>query len=274
MSGDTFTPDWLGLREPVDHRSRAHDLAASLDGVGCAAGWSRVTDLGTGTGSNLRYLAPRLSWARRWTALDHDPRVLERVAELTGMEVRTLAGDLRGAGLDAAAGAHLVTASALLDLVTEGWLTDLARVCAGSASSPALLFALSYDGTVGWSDGGVPGDALVQDAVNRHQEGEKGMGRALGPGAAPAAARILEGAGYGVTLTPSPWILSGPGDAPLALALMDGWVEAALEVLPEREAEIRRWREGRGVDVEEGRVTLRVGHTDLLALPPGMGEAG
>lgn len=272
MSDDTFTPDWLALREPTDHRSRAHDLTDRLAAAGSAAGWSRVTDLGTGTGSNLRYLGPRLPWARRWTAVDHDPQVLARVSALTGMDVSTVTGDLRLAGLEAATAADLVTASALLDLVTEEWLVDLARVCAGSAGPPAILFALSYNGTVGWSDEGDPGDALVHDAVNRHQEGEKGMGRALGPTAAPAAAAILEEVGYAVTLAPSPWILSGASDAPLALALMDGWVEAAVEVLPERADEIRGWRSRRGEAVSQGRVTLTVGHTDLLALPGGVVE--
>ena len=58
---ETFTADWLALREPVDHRSRADDLLNVLGTWWETAGGSRIADLGSGTGSNLRYLAPRLS---------------------------------------------------------------------------------------------------------------------------------------------------------------------------------------------------------------------
>ncbi len=43
-------------------------------------------------------------------------------------------------------GRALVTASALLDLVSERWLRALAARCAGHGA--AVLFALSYDGRI------------------------------------------------------------------------------------------------------------------------------
>ncbi|MGD8498218.1 MAG: class I SAM-dependent methyltransferase, partial [Chromatiales bacterium] len=57
MSG--FSPDWLALREPLDARARS---AALVDRLRAQAprGPRRILDLGSGTGSNLRYLAPRL----------------------------------------------------------------------------------------------------------------------------------------------------------------------------------------------------------------------
>jgi SAM-dependent methyltransferase len=78
VSDETFTSDWLALREPVDHRSRDADLVASL-----AKWWRsfpsyRVLDLGSGTGSNLRYLAPRLGEQQEWTLVDRDGALLDR----------------------------------------------------------------------------------------------------------------------------------------------------------------------------------------------------
>ena len=67
---ETFDADWLALREPIDHRSRAESLLAPLCETWRARGWSRVLDLGSGAGSNLRYLASRLP-AELWVVSGH-----------------------------------------------------------------------------------------------------------------------------------------------------------------------------------------------------------
>ncbi len=38
----------------------------------------QAVDLGTGTGSNIRYLASRLGGEQRWVAVDNDPTLIER----------------------------------------------------------------------------------------------------------------------------------------------------------------------------------------------------
>ena len=71
-----FGADWLRLREPVDHRSRAEGHLPVLAEEWRRRGWSRIVDLGSGTGSNARYLAPRLPGAQQWTLVDHDADLL------------------------------------------------------------------------------------------------------------------------------------------------------------------------------------------------------
>jgi len=302
----TFPTSWLGLREPVDHRSRAHALLSPLvpflkappsappagNGGGGEGGRGHVVDLGSGTGSNLRYLAPRLDPRREgadplpWVLVDHDPELLAvAVAEAgasraTAAEgsvaapsrsvppVRAVVGDLAAEGITAMVGARLVTASALLDLVSEGWVDRMVEACRGEGA--AALFALSYDGRVAWTPAH-PLDAAVMEAVNDHQHQDKGLGPALGPGATAFAARRFREAGFRVGRAASPWVL-GPADAPLARALLDGWVEAAQEMRPDRRQEFLSWGRERQALLEEGRpFTLVVGHQDLLALPPGAG---
>lgn len=282
MADDVFEADWLALREPVDHRSRSAGLVDALLAARDADALRSVVDLGGGTGSNLRYLAPRLPALREWTVVDHDPGLLSRTEAPEGVTLRCVAGDLREEGLAEAAGVDLVTASALLDLVTRSWLAELATVCAGSGTP--LLLALSYDGTVRWRKPAVPAatgpgelldddeDRFVAEAVNRHQAGPKGMGTALGPEAWRAAAELLEAAGYRVRVVSTPWILAGEADAPLAAALVDGWVEAACQLHPDQAARIRSWGDRRVADLRAGRVAVEVGHRDLLALP-GTGRA-
>jgi SAM-dependent methyltransferase len=265
---DTFASDWLALREPADHRARSAELVGRLATAGAARGWTRVLDLGSGRGSNLRYLQPRLGWADTWTAVDHDGGLLAELVDGFAGRVHPVEGDLRREGLDAIGGSDVVTASALLDLVTSEWVAELAERSA--AAECAVLLALTWDGSVVWEDPD-PVDALVLEAVRRHQTGEKGMGTALGPGAAAATTAALRGVGFDVSVEPSPWRLSGEADARLATVLVDGWVEAAVEVRADRRNEIAAWRDRRMASIRGGAWAVRVGHHDLLALPPGDG---
>lgn len=265
MSDATFTPEWLALREPVDHRSRPQALIDLLLGAAKERSWSRALDLGAGTGSNLRYLAPRLPFIRDWTLLDQDVDLLGRIGDGPHAAVRTVTGDLSQEGLAAIGSADLVTASALLDLVSEPWVRSLVDECVRNAC--AGLFALSYDGAVDLDPPG-PGDAFVLDAVNAHQERDKGLGSALGPRAAALAATLFEAAGFRTWLVPSPWVLAGEADAALAGALVRGWVEAAAEQRPDRTDELRSWEGDRLATISSAHWEIRVGHFDLLALPP------
>jgi SAM-dependent methyltransferase len=272
VADSTFSADWLALREPVDHRSRARILADTLSLAGARSAWSSALDLGAGTGSNLRYLAPLLPFVREWTLLDHDVDLLARAsAPHPGLEVRALRGDLAAEGLEAVAGANLITASALLDLVSGAWLQSLVSRCASVRCG--VLFALSYDGEISW-EATDPDDGLVRDAVNRHQEGTKGLGPALGSRAATVARDLFVAAGYDTWLRASPWELTGPRDAALALALVEGWIAAAVEVRPDEEPRIRAWGTRRVGHVSGADYALRVGHRDLLALPSDAIEPG
>ena len=271
---ESFSPHWLALREPADHRARAADLLPPLCAAWRARGWRRILDLGSGSGSNLRYLAPKLPGAQDWTLLDHDADLLARAgAPDPAHSVTRLRGDLAREGLAAVAEAHLVTCSALLDLVSAAWLRRLASAC--RAASSGVLLALSYDGTMRWQP--FPGeppaaadDRLLERLVNAHQRRDRQPAPALGPDAAGAAAALLEDAGYRVWLRPSPWRL-GPPDAALARELVAGWERAALEIADDAEQarRVRAWAARRRATIAGGSFLLEVGHRDLLALPPG-----
>lgn len=263
---ERFEASWLQLREPVDHRSRATGLIAPLRAWWAAREATSVLDLGAGTGSSLRWLAPHLPGPQRWTLVDHDVDLLRRATSPgADVEVHRVVGDLADAGLARVPGADLVSASALLDLVSDPWLGALVDAC--SDAGCAALFALTYDGTIAWSGRQDPLDEVVREAVNFHQRRDKGLGRALGPTATGVAERLFGALGYETLVEPTPWTL-GPDDAALCLALIGGWAGAAAEQRPAQSASIHDWAMRRRADVLGADFALVVGHRDLLALPP------
>jgi hypothetical protein len=265
-----FSADWLALREPSDARARSAAVTRAIADRLEAASDLHVLDLAAGTGANVRYLDGRLRGDRRgrhWLLVDNDPGLLARAAALVGpgVSVETRVMDLSAAFEPAAAnlcaGQDLVTASALLDLVSERWLNALAGRCADARA--AVLFALTYNGDIRFSPEEAE-DALVRDLVNRHQRIDKGFGPALGPEASELAARAFAALGYEVQRARSDWVLAE--DVPdLQRQLIGGWADAAAELAPSEAPRLGSWKERRLAHVGAGRSRIVVGHEDLAA---------
>jgi hypothetical protein len=158
----------------------------------------------------------------------------------------------------------LVTASALLDLVSERWLLALAARCREAGAM--ALFALSYDGRIECAPADED-DELVRQLVNEHQCRDKGFGPALGPTATDCAECAFSALGYHVRRDRSDWIVR-PGAHQLQRELIDGWARAAIEIAPARSASVDAWRGRRLTHVTSGRSALRVGHEDFAAWIP------
>lgn len=258
-----FAADWLDLREPYDRAARSRELLERLTAWRQGRGRLRVADLGAGTGSNLRCTANALGGEQVWTLLELDPTLIEagreRLAQVSvGWEYRRLdlATDLEHA-VDG--GVDLITASALLDLVSEAWLERL--VVLQHRTGAALLMVLSVDGGIAWSPRDAD-DLPVTEAVNRHQRTDKGFGPALGARAVEVLHRLLVAADGHVLVSPSDWIL-GNADRELQLALLGGYVEVAATTLDGIDA----WAARRCRLVAGGQSRLTIGHRDLLFLP-------
>ena len=195
---DESLSDWLAFREPADFAARSATLVERVRHALASADTVRGLDLCTGTGSNLRYLIDRLPGRQTWLAADRDARLLEelptklktwadgrgysmrtegRVSSLRGgrceCDVETRAMDLDRLDAGLFEGRNLVTASALLDLVSESWLRLLASRCREVGAT--ALFTLTYDGRSS-CDPVEPEDDMVRDLMNVHQKTDKGLG--------------------------------------------------------------------------------------------------
>lgn len=286
---------WLQLREPADFAARSTTLTRAIAQAVSADESLRLLDLGTGTGSNVRYLSEHLATRQRWLAVDRDATLLRElrsrmsswamargyeariehdVCTIHGAhfdcEVETRKHDLGALGAhDIFAGRRLVTASALLDLVSESWLRTLAAHC--RAEGALALFAITYNGLFTCVPA-EPEDEMVRELMNRHQNRDKGLGGpAAGPDASACAERCFAAVGYRVCREPSNWAL-GSGTSDVQRLLIEGWAEAAVEVAPDRASTIGDWRARRLAHLAAGRSSIVVGHDDLAAWPAGVLE--
>ncbi|MER6673200.1 class I SAM-dependent methyltransferase [Streptomyces sp. NPDC000983] len=265
-----YAPEWLELREGPDGAARAHDLLdplrirlANLPGK---ADGLVIHDLGCGTGSMGRWLAPRLDGAQHWILHDRDPYLLHFAAvaspragaDGSRVSVETRRGDIARLTPDSLSGASLVTASALLDVLTREEIETLAAACAG-AGCPALL-TLSVAGRVELTPPH-PLDEEIADAFNAHQR----RSDLLGPDAVTVACEAFAAHGATVRVHPSPWRL-GPADAALTAQWLRGWVGAAVEERPELGGPAQDYLRERLAACEAGELRVVVHHTDLLAL--------
>jgi SAM-dependent methyltransferase len=260
-----YSTSWLALREAADARARSRDLAALAAERVAGPAAVVVHDLGCGTGSMSRWLAPLLPRPQHWVLHDLDEDLL-RVARagVPGataggpVSVQVRAGDVTHLTAADVAGASLVTASALLDLLTLGEVQQLARACAGAAC-PALL-TLTVSGRVELLPGD-PLDRVVGAAFDAHQRRQVHGRRLLGPDAAAAAKDAFAALGAHVEARPSPWQL-GPGDADLAAAWLSGWVGAAHEQRPD--LDVADYLRARLDAAAAGSLRVTVQHEDLF----------
>ncbi|HET6998743.1 MAG TPA: hypothetical protein VFI03_09145 [Solirubrobacterales bacterium] len=273
MSADAtrVSPSWLALREPADAEARARDLPEALERALPATGPRVIHDLGCGTGAMGRWLAPLLAGPQHWVLHDRDADLLAlAAADVPGPAADGAPVTVEAKGADIArmhardfAGATLITASALLDLLTTDDVDGLAGLCA-EAGCPVLL-TLSVVGQVEIAPP-EPLDRRVAAAFDAHQRRATEGGRLLGPDAVDFAVEAFRRGGAEVLVRPSPWRL-GPAQSALAAEWFTGWVGAACEQEIELAGQCELYAGRRLEQASAGELAVTVDHADLLVLP-------
>lgn len=264
---------WLALREPADAAARDTGLVdmlrSHLDGNRGAGGVTEVHDVGCGTGSMARWLAPQLAGPQHWVLYDRDAELLDLVgegppplaADGAPVTIETRRCDITRLESADLSSASLITASALLDMMTAEELQRLVASCAG-AGCPVLI-TLTVTGRVDLTPAD-PLDQRVAEAFNAHQRRETGGGRLLGPDSAGAALDGFSRLGLDVVVRPSLWRL-GPRQSELTTKWFTGWLAAACEQDPGLGLVAPEYAHRRLAQAADGRLLVTVHHQDLLA---------
>ncbi|MFT5735026.1 MAG: hypothetical protein ACJA2W_000001 [Planctomycetota bacterium] len=287
-STEGFDSEWLTLRRDADARARTESTEALLHAIALPGSQKRlspldIVDLGSGSGSNALYLMPNLAASgvhrQRWVLVDRDEDLLEeavsalaeetsRVSETIGatleIEVSTCCVDMATEMDDVPIkGAQLVTASALLDLVSGHWVTDLSSRLEHFHVGAALM-TLNFDGHVEWSPMEPSYDDKIMAAFHADMRRDKGFGPALGSDAVTTFGRATVKRGTTVQCFDASWILDD-----LDTELQERYLEDIHRTLRGSDVDaslVKEWYERRRRWIDTDESDLVVGHYDILAL--------
>jgi hypothetical protein len=260
----TYPAQWLALREPADAVARSGALVKQLRELFEDRPSLTIRDLGCGIGSMGRWLSPQLPGKQRWILHDRDSELVSRAGAgmPDGVTTKGEVQDITRLRASDLGGTSLVTASALLDVLTADELAVLVKAIVG-ARVPAM-FALSVVGRVDFD----PVDTFDMDLVqafNDHQRRTVDGRRLLGPDAVDTAVDLFKKYGATVVRKPSPWRL-GPEDSALVTEWLPGWVAAAVEQRLDLAIHAQAYLDCRLDDTD---LRVVVHHEDILALPAG-----
>lgn len=259
--------DWLALRREADESAREGTqrlLTRLWRYLGSDPRTSRsrrvhIIDAGAGTGANQQWLAPRLPFPATWTLLDHDPDLLHHPVQGNGRRVVAGISHLDELLAHDDTRPHVVTCSALLDLLSYDELDHVADLLV--ATRTPALFSLTVTGGVDYAPAD-EADVRLQSAFDTHQRRHD----LAGPRATEHLAARLEGLGADVVRAHTPWRLAAGHTALIERFLTDR-VDAAREAEPGIEPVASAWLERRLEHARSGTLAVVVDHEDLLILP-------
>jgi hypothetical protein len=221
-----------------------------------------IIDLGAGTGANQRWLAPRLEFVQRWIHLDHDPAISRSLPLpddtmiIDGSVELALGRLLAGRASDR----HLVTCSALLDVLTTDQIDVVCR--AVIENHVPALFSLTVTGALTMS----PADPYDQPFLAAFNDHQRRVGKA-GPDATTVAVNALCAGGSTVRTQETPWRLTASSDWAFVEQFLQERLDAAVAQNPSLAAVATDWFELRRSQFALGILRIEVGHRDVLALP-------
>lgn len=268
----SFSADWLTLREPADHAARNKGILSLVADYFYGKQVVNITDIGCGTGSNLRGMFHALPPLQNWLLVDYDEKLLtaarEKLSEWADavletspfviqksdkiIEITFLQADLNKQ-LNVVLGykTDLLTAAAFFDLCSKQWINGL--VTQLKLRNIAFYTTLTYDGIEEWSPSHSQ-DAAALATFHAHQKTDKGFGLSEGPKANQTLMEAFEKVSYQNHTGKSPWIIT---EKQLMNALLNGSFNALEELKPKA---FNEWKKQ-----HERATQLIVSHDDLFA---------
>lgn len=292
MLTDTqFTTDWLEERYRFDVAARNPSVEAACLQHFTQASPINIIDIGAGTGANFVYLAEKFPQHQRWALVDLNPTLLKRARERLKnwamakgyglrekkktllmrqndqhIEVEFLSGSfLELPRLLPLHNYHLVTASAVFDLLSKPMLKHLVQVFHDHRL--ALLTTLNYESMSYLPK--APEDEHWIGVYEAHMKREQGFGQALGPDCGSFLKECYAPLPKAQLLSaPSRWQIE-PNDIHLHRHLLAFLEESLQEMVSAGYSGkgLRQWLNEKQQLLEEQQLRLTVNHSDLFTAP-------
>lgn len=272
--------EWLASQDPDLHRARSPALAERL--IASLPPRPRILGLGSDTANLFQFLAPRIARAQAWTLIEADEERLGDAFRGTAdwaaqhgwtvtwpgraLVVHTRSGAWRIEGIvqDVIGGSGTRFGTKPDAMVCEALLHGLSaatvKLLAGSIRSP-FFACRTPDGHDTWMPRH-PADAVISAGLRHNRR----AGAVLGTSASGQVIRAFAEFGFIVRSESAGCYIPRTASA-TASTLVRHAAAAASAALPLRRSMIEAWEEMRLRQVRQGRLAIRIGHRDILAVP-------
>ena len=179
-----FQNKWLNLRETVDRNSRNQRILYLINKFFKNKKNIRIVDLGSGAGSNYRFLKSRLLNNQYWFFVDISHRStnyfkknikLSSKIKKTNFKIVDVINNLEKINFN---DYNLVTGSAFLDILPKTWFKMFHKL---NVDTEIVYFALNYNGNFKFFPKHKD-DKKILNIFNKDQKSDKGIGEvAVGP---------------------------------------------------------------------------------------------
>lgn len=281
-----FNPDWLTERYPFDSKARNRYVEKNFLKYLAAFPTPVLVDLGCGNGANTKYFIDRIPTNHTWILVDNDQNLLnhalDNLRNLDGYEATDLPSSdgfiLKKEGkqitIKTACGSlleldqllnlssvDLLMANAVFDLFSEEQFTAFAAML--KANRLPILATLNYASMI--FSPGVEHDPLFLDYYDLHMQRVQDFGRGMGYQCSEVMERVLQKLEAKTFTGPSNWEISAADTG--MLNFLYHYLDDSLHELPFNEKEgqlLESWLAERRLAIDEGRLSVKVGHFDLF----------
>ena len=180
-----FENSWLYKREKIDHSSKNLKIIDKINSTIKDLETLNVLDLGTGTGSNFRFLSKKIKHKNQsWTLMDISRSSLSEARKNTilnnkirkvSLKHNDIIKDIKKTNFNQF---DLVTGSAFLDIMPHKWFKDFHRL---NQNTKIIYFSINYDGYFKFQPHHSLDNNMLQLFNNDQQSKKDGIVKAVGP---------------------------------------------------------------------------------------------
>tara|TARA_Y100000991_G_scaffold140176_1_gene105653 strand:+ start:692 stop:1480 length:789 start_codon:yes stop_codon:yes gene_type:complete len=257
-----FQNKWLNLRETVDRNSRNKRILYLINKFFKNKKNIRIVDLGSGAGSNYRFLKSRLLNNQYWSFVDISHQStnyfkknikLSSKIKKTNFKIVDVINNLEKINFN---DYNLVTGSAFLDILPKTWFKNFHKL---NVDTEIVYFALNYNGNFKFFPKHKD-DKRILNIFNKDQKSDKGIGEvAVGPDCTELINKVFK-------RTHKTYVLDSTWDVSKNYEFQIYFLNFCREIIQKNKLNFDDWLKFRLKSIKEKNSRFILNNTDFLAI--------
>lgn len=257
-----FQNKWLNLRETVDRNARNKRILYLINKFFKNKKNIRIVDLGSGAGSNYRFLKSRLLNNQYWFFVDISHQStnyfkknikLSSKIKKTNFKIVDIINNLEKINFN---DYNLVTGSAFLDILPKKWFKKFHKL---NIDTEIVYFALNYNGNFKFFPKHMD-DKKILNIFNKDQKSDKGIGEvAVGPDCTELINKVFK-------RTHKTYVLDSTWDVSKNYEFQIYFLNFCREIIQKNKLNFDDWLKFRLKCIKEKNSIFILKNTDFLAI--------